>query len=136
MRTAPSILSPRETRPDARRAAGRGVAPVSPPGAIPANFQALGGLAGKIVQQAWRARERAQIELNRQAKLEKAMRAEACANCHAPVDPAADPECRVEIGNMRRLTKVETICQSCRERLLEQREIADAAAALHEDASS
>lgn len=94
---------------------------------LPPNFKPLGGLAGDVVE---RARQRA--ALARKEKAVPAMSIETCANCTGPVDTDKDPESQVEIGNMRKLTKVETLCQSCREQLIEKREIEDANAALCE----
>ena len=39
-----------------------------------------------------------------------------CSRCDALIDSDDDPECFVEIGNMRRLHKTIVLCESCRDR--------------------
>ena len=39
-----------------------------------------------------------------------------CHDCRRLVDTDDDPECYVEIGNMRRLHKEACVCEPCRER--------------------
>lgn len=43
-----------------------------------------------------------------------------CETCDRLIDSDEDPDCFVEIGNMRRLVYTEVMCASCRERLLEE----------------
>lgn len=43
-----------------------------------------------------------------------------CALCDAPIDSDDDPECFVEVGNMRRLHKTQIQCEACRERIEEE----------------
>ena len=39
-----------------------------------------------------------------------------CHDCGRLVDTDDDPECYIEIGNMRRLHKETCVCEPCRER--------------------
>jgi hypothetical protein len=45
-----------------------------------------------------------------------------CTGCGIPVDCDDDPECLVEVGNMRRLHHTIALCERCRERRIEQLE--------------
>lgn len=45
-----------------------------------------------------------------------------CESCDCPIDSDFDPDCFVEIGNMRRLHKEVIWCESCRERELSEME--------------
>lgn len=47
-----------------------------------------------------------------------------CANCDNTIDDQQDPDCRVEVGNMRRLHETMILCARCRERREER--LADA----------
>jgi len=38
-----------------------------------------------------------------------------CSRCDAFVDSDDDPECFVEVGNMRRLHKTIVLCEACRD---------------------
>ena len=38
-----------------------------------------------------------------------------CEGCDALTDSDDDPECFVEVGNMRRLHKTEVMCENCRD---------------------
>lgn len=40
-----------------------------------------------------------------------------CEHCDALIDSDDDPHCFVEVGNMRRQTHTEIICDNCRERI-------------------
>ena len=40
-----------------------------------------------------------------------------CEACDAPIDSDDDPDCFVEVGNMRRMTFTKIYCESCRERM-------------------
>jgi len=46
----------------------------------------------------------------------------ACHDCGRLIDSDLDPDCFVEIGNMRRLHKEVVWCESCREEHLEEDE--------------
>ena len=48
-----------------------------------------------------------------------------CHDCGQVFDTDDDPECFVEIGNMRRLHKEVIICESCREIRIEDQLIED-----------
>ena len=39
-----------------------------------------------------------------------------CVDCDRLIDTDDDPDCFLEIGNMRRLHKTEIVCEPCRER--------------------
>ena len=43
-----------------------------------------------------------------------------CEGCDALTDSDDDPDCFVEVGNMRRLHQTKILCQSCRERREEE----------------
>lgn len=45
-----------------------------------------------------------------------------CESCDRPIDSDDDPECFVEVGNMRRLHQTKVLCEPCRERLWEEQE--------------
>lgn len=45
-----------------------------------------------------------------------------CSDCDAPVDSDNDPDCFVEIGNMRRQTQTIALCENCRGRREDQLE--------------
>lgn len=45
-----------------------------------------------------------------------------CSDCDAPVDSDHDPDCFVDIGNMRRLHQTITLCENCRGRREDQLE--------------
>ena len=53
-----------------------------------------------------------------------------CKNCNAFIDSDDDPECFVEVGNMRRMHETIILCEKCREERLEQEE-ADASQAAY-----
>lgn len=38
-----------------------------------------------------------------------------CSGCDRPIDTDDDPECYVEVGNMRRLHKTICLCEFCRD---------------------
>lgn len=42
-----------------------------------------------------------------------------CDNCKQIFDSDEDPDCFVEVGNMRRLTETKVYCVQCRDRLHE-----------------
>ena len=56
-----------------------------------------------------------------------------CESCDQPIDSDEDPDCFVEVGNMRRLNETKVWCASCRERKQAEQEAeqdaADAACA-------
>ena len=56
-----------------------------------------------------------------------------CENCDAYIDSDDDPDCFVEIGNMRRLNQTMVLCENCRDKLFAELEAeqdaADAACA-------
>jgi hypothetical protein len=43
-----------------------------------------------------------------------------CAGCDAMIDSDDDPDCFVEVGNMRRLHRTIAFCEPCRERREEE----------------
>lgn len=45
-----------------------------------------------------------------------------CEKCDAFIDSDSDPDCFVEIGNMKRLHKEVVWCESCREEYFEEQE--------------
>lgn len=45
-----------------------------------------------------------------------------CEDCDRIIDSDDDPECFVEVGNMRHLYKTKILCEPCRERLIEAQE--------------
>jgi hypothetical protein len=45
-----------------------------------------------------------------------------CKNCDRPVNTDDDPDCYIEVGNMRKQTTTECICEPCREELEIERE--------------
>lgn len=133
MSTAPSKSPglPRASAADARATTAMRDAGHAQLAVVAGTFKPLGFLAGGIVQ---RAAENAALARNGKTKpQERPVTAQLCKNCDAIVDTAKDPDCHVEIGNMRRQTTTEFLCRSCREGLLERKEIQDAAASLHED---
>ncbi len=44
----------------------------------------------------------------------------ACQRCPTLIDSDDDPECFVEVGNMRRLHKTVILCEACREKHFEE----------------
>lgn len=40
-----------------------------------------------------------------------------CDKCGDPIDSDNDPDCFVEVGNMRRMHKTEIICEACRDKM-------------------
>jgi|GEM_PF-5740201 len=51
-----------------------------------------------------------------------------CDHCPALIDSDDDPDCFVEVGNMRRLSETIVMCEPCRDRWREKREAEEAAA--------
>ena len=51
-----------------------------------------------------------------------------CKDCDRIFDTDDDPDCFIEVGNMRRYTEIIMVCEPCREKRLEKKE-ADAAQA-------
>lgn len=47
-----------------------------------------------------------------------------CDRCNAVCDSDADPDCFVEVGNMRAQTRDEVWCECCREAAIDELEIA------------
>ena len=45
-----------------------------------------------------------------------------CEDCDRLFDSDDDPDCFIEVGNMRRLHKTKILCESCREDWLEELE--------------
>ena len=43
-----------------------------------------------------------------------------CADCDAPIDSDDDPDCFVEVGDMKRFHKTITLCEFCRERRINE----------------
>lgn len=43
-----------------------------------------------------------------------------CFDCSTPIDSDDDPECFVEVGNMRRLHQTMVLCENCRGRREDQ----------------
>ena len=39
-----------------------------------------------------------------------------CQDCDRMIDSDDDPDCFVEVGNMRRMTFTEIVCEACREK--------------------
>jgi hypothetical protein len=50
------------------------------------------------------------------------MSMDVCHDCDRPVDTDDDPDCYIEVGNMRRLTQTICVCEPCRERRIEEDE--------------
>jgi hypothetical protein len=40
-----------------------------------------------------------------------------CESCDRLIDSDDDPDCFVEVGNMRRMTSTMVLCEPCRERM-------------------
>lgn len=58
-----------------------------------------------------------------------------CESCDRMIDSDDDPDCFVEVGNMRRMHQTAVYCEPCRERMLEQQiddDMGEANAALAE----
>ena len=45
-----------------------------------------------------------------------------CEKCDAYIDSDNDPDCFVEVGNMRRLHKTEVMCERCRDKWYNEQE--------------
>lgn len=45
-----------------------------------------------------------------------------CSSCDAPIDSDDDPDCFIEVGNLRRFHKTIILCESCRGRREEELE--------------
>jgi hypothetical protein len=45
-----------------------------------------------------------------------------CDKCGDPFDTDDDPDCLVEVGNMRRMHKEESWCERCRNQAIEEAE--------------
>ena len=45
-----------------------------------------------------------------------------CEKCDAYIDSDFDPDCFVEVGNMRRLYKTEVMCERCRDKYYNEQE--------------
>lgn len=55
-----------------------------------------------------------------------------CKDCGCLIDTDDDPECFVEVGNMRCMNWTEIVCEPCRERRIDENDAQEAAAALAE----
>lgn len=55
-----------------------------------------------------------------------------CSSCDSPIDSDDDPDCFVEVGNMKRLHKEIILCSSCRERREEEQSQQEYAASIAE----
>lgn len=55
-----------------------------------------------------------------------------CKDCAAYVDSDDDPDCFVEVGNMRRMNWTEIVCEPCREKRMDEADYQESAASLAE----
>jgi hypothetical protein len=51
------------------------------------------------------------------------MSMDVCYHCDAYIDTDDDPDCYVEVGNMRRLHKTICLCERCRDDRIEELEL-------------
>lgn len=56
------------------------------------------------------------------------MSIDVCKDCDRYIDTDDDPDCYVEIGDMKRLHKTICLCERCRERREQEQDAQDAAA--------
>ena len=56
-----------------------------------------------------------------------------CEDCHIPIDSDDDPDCFVEVGNMRRMNFTIILCETCRYLREREEERRDEQAARMED---